>query len=283
VAGSTLRLVDPATGVELYSVGPDTWPMLNKLDLGWPVVRTTSTPISGAHGETDTTRYFGARAITAEVTLPQGVAADAALDVLGPLQDPGLRLWLYAQRPGWAGERRIMVRGGGLPCPPGTVRVAQASWVAPAGLFEDAAPSSVTLVPSASASGGFAFPMSFPLTLSAGLVPGASLVDVSGMPVAPVIDIFGPCSDPLVRCVDTGEQVAFTGFSIADGDYLQVDMAARTALLNGDPAQSRYNRLDFTSSTWWKLPVGVGVRLVFSPTAPSGACQAVVTWHSQRP
>lgn len=281
---STVRLVDPKTGTELVSYG--SWTaggVLKSIDLGFPAVRESKSNRSGAHGTVDSTRFFGDRAITAEVWMPQPPNTDSAVDQLAGFMNPASRLWLYVQRPNWPQERRTLVRGAAFACPPGVMRVAQAGWVSSSGLFEDAAVQSVTLVPSGTATGGRSYPLVEPRSYVSGLVTGATLIALSGnAPSPPTIDIYGPCSDPMVRCVDTGEQIAFTGLSLAAGDFLRVDMAARTVFLNNDPSQSRYNRLDFAHSTWWQLPAGdPSVQVVFSPFSPSPGCQAVLSWRNQ--
>lgn len=281
---STLRVVDPNTSNELLNITATSNPTLihlNNVDLGYPNVRSNSAPVSGGHGVTDTTQWFADRAITAEMTLPQGDLADAADDTLRAVMGLG-RYYLYVQRPAWTAERRVLVRGSTYTCPPGVSRQAQAGWIAPAGLLEDADLSFATLNPQASAQGGFTVPMSVPLIISGGLVSGATLIDVLGTAAAPpIIDIYGPCSDPLFRCVDTGKQMVFTGLSIADGDFLHVDMEARTVTLNNDPSQSRYSRIDLANSQWFTLPTGNGVQVIFSPNTPSGNCQAVLSWRSR--
>jgi hypothetical protein len=276
---TTMRLVD-ISGNTLYSADSFSSAKLTSLDLGYPTIRAVTVPISGAHGQTDTTQWFGDRAITAELTMPERPWTDSAVDALAGLMDPSQRLWLYVQRPNWPSERRILIRPATFVCPPGLVRKAQAGWIAPAGLLEAAAAVQVSLQPQQAGTGGVAIPLAIPMVLSAGLAPGAALVNVDGNTnVPPTIDIYGPCSDPLVRCVTTGRQVSFAGFSIAAGDYLHVDMAARTVTLNGDPSQSRYNRRDLSTSSWWSLPAGTGVQVAFSATGPSAPCQAVVSWR----
>lgn len=281
LVATTMRLVDPTTGSQLYAIGPFTSPRLNSLDFGTATVRSVSQSITGTNGELDTTRWIGARAITAVVTFPQGTSADPAIDTLNMWQNPGLRMYMYAQRPGWLTERRALVRGAGMPCPPGTLRQGQAAWVAPAGVFEDSVLSGATLKPSGTAAGGVAVPLSVPMVFSGGLAPGAGLVNVSGnMPTAPVINIWGPCADPIIRLVSTGQQISFAGLSLADGDYLHIDMAARTVFLNGDPNQSRYSRIDMATLSWWSLPVGTGIEVLFSASAASSPCQANLTWRA---
>lgn len=281
---TTVRFVDPASGAELVSYGSHTDAgILESLDIGFPNVRESKTNRSGAHGTVDTTRWMADRPITAVVTLPEQPDTDVALDNLATLLDPELRLLMYMQRPGWARERRIEVRGATLVCPPGILRKAQAGWVAPRALFEDSYESSLVLQPSGSGTGGLTFPINFPIAFGEGVVSGAAQVEVGGNRPAPfVADIYGPCSDPTIRCIDTGEQVRFAGLTLNPGEFLRVDTDAQTAVLNGLSNNSRMNKLDFATSTiGMRLPAGRSVQVAFSPTSPSGNCQAVLTWRSR--
>ncbi len=274
---TSARLVDSA-GTELLRMEP-VWAdfCLNRLDLGWPEVRAVSEALAGGDGEVDSTQYVGARAITAALTLARPVGPK--IDLLRGLCNPGRRLWLHVARDDWDGERRILVRGNDVAAVPANLTRAQVGWRAPAGLLESTLPDAVILSPLGDASGGAAYPLTYPVAFDPGLVPGAALLQVGGTVAAPpVIDIYGPCSNPLVRLVGTGEQVRLL-MPVAAGEFVRVDMAARTVLLNGDLNQSRYGRLDFASSSWWSLPIGQEVQVVFSPEAPSAGCQAVLTWR----
>jgi hypothetical protein len=278
VAPNTLRVVRP-DGVEVLNLGIDESYILTALDLGFPSVREVAEAAPGMDGEVDTTAHVGARAITAEVVVSQS-GTGPLVDRLAAVMHPGARHWLYVGRADWPGERRIVGRGASFACPPGTVRRAQLGFRCPSGLLEDAVEQSVTLAPQGSPAGGMAFPVSAPMAFDPGLVPGAALIDVGGsVPVPPVIDVFGPCSDPLVRVVDTGAQVILRG-DIAAGDFVRIDTAARTILRNNDPNYSVYGQLDFAASSWPVLPVG-SVQVVFSPQSSSGACQAVVRWANR--
>lgn len=279
---TTMRLVDPVTDTELFSVGAFTSTRLYNLELGTPDRRASATSIAGARGTWDTTRFSGARTVTAQMALPQGPAVEDAYDVLSGLcNNPGLRMWLYYKRPGWLTERRILVRGDGVVSTPAADRRAQASFVAPLGVSEAADALAPILVPTATAGGGFTFPMTFPVTFDSGLAPGAAVLTVAGnVPCAPVVDIYGPCANPLVRVVSTGDFISFPDLSIADGDFLRVDMQNRQAYLNGDPAQTRYSYFGFEDgASWWTLPTGAAVQVVFSADSVFGACQAVVTYR----
>jgi hypothetical protein len=93
------------------------------------------------------------------------------------------------------------------------------------------------------------------------------------------VDIYGPCSGPLFRVVNTGATLSFSSLSLAAGDYLHIDTAARTITLNNDPSQSRYDALDMATSQWPSLPPG-SPQVVFSPASSSAGCVAVVSWRS---
>jgi hypothetical protein len=273
-------IVDPVTGNELASYGAWTSARLKSIDLGFPEVRTTTGPRSGAHGVTDSTRWFGSRAVTAEVWMPQPPDQDQAVDNLQACMNPALRLYLYVQRPMWETERRLLVRGATFTCPAAVMRLAQAGWVAADPLWEDSVESSITLSASGGATGGVSFPLSFPMRYLGGQVAGASTIDVGGTADAsPVIDMYGPCISPMFKCIDTGEQISFPGLTLVAGQFLRVDVAARTAQLNGLADQSRYQYIDFVHSTWLTLAGGASCQVVFSPQSPGSGSRAVVTWR----
>jgi hypothetical protein len=276
------RLVDDSGNVLLNMDRDLTGLVLNTIDLGFPAVREATSNLSGQDGELDLTQLTGGRAITAEVTLPvSGVGP--LMDTVRGLMHPGRRMWLYVHRDDWSADRMIRVRGASLVASSGRPPLtAQLGWKAASPTLQDIAMSSVTLSPTGnSGGGGMTFPQTFPETFAAGLVPGASILTVNGSANAsPLIDIYGPCSAPLFRVVDTGDQMSFSGLTINSGDYLHIDVAARTITLNNDPTQSRYNFLDFSTSSWPVLPPGFP-QVVFSPASSSPGCQAVLSWSSQ--
>jgi len=258
---------------------------LNRLDYGFPEVRAAFTTRAGSDGEIDRTKFHGARLVTTTVTLDgaQGPIGPA-LDVIRGLAHPQRRLWLYVKRDDWPlGERRILVRGESVTTPSnGKLPVqVQTVWRAPKGVMEAAQPVNVVLSPSATPVGGRTEPETFPFAYNPGLIPGSAFVPVGGTVAAvPVIDMYGPCSDPAVFVISTGQRIAFTGLTLAAGDFLRVDMGLHTAFLNNDPNQSRYNRFDFIVSSWWTLPAGVQ-QVAFSPSAPSTGCQALLKFRSR--
>ena len=276
-APNTLRVVSPA-GVEALNlaIDPDTF-ILTKLDPGFPTVRAVGGPLPEQDGEVDPTAHVGARAVTADVVLSQ-VNTGPLIDRLATVMHPGSRWWLYLGRHDWPAERRILARAATFTCPPGTLRTAQLGFHCAKGLLEDAVSWEQSLNPTGGATGGFSFEVTFPLTFDSGAVPGSTTVVTSGTAPTPVLwRLYGPFSDPIVRRVDTGAQLSFPGLAVAAGDYLSIDTDARTVLLNDDPAQSRYNRLDFAASQWWRLPASGATPVVFSATATGAGARGVLT------
>ena len=88
-----------------------------------------------------------------------------------------------------------------------------------------------------------------------------SYTNSGSVPTPPIIRIYGYCTSPQVVLTDD-IRLIFTG-EVADGDYLEIDAAARTVKLNG--TTSRLNLLDVANSSFFALPVGTGtVQMVAS-------------------
>lgn len=104
-----------------------------------------------------------------------------------------------------------------------------------------------------SAAGGLTFPAAFNGPNPGGwkFTPSGggtlSFTNTGKVPSPITLRIRGQCSSPQILLVDTGERIVFTG-SIAAGDYLDVDLADRSILLNG--VTSRRNLLDSEATDW---------------------------------
>ena len=275
-----VRLVDDdGTGLEVLRLDDSIGVVVTSCDLGFPEVRTVSNARPGQNGTNDSTTYYGARSVTVTVLMP-AVGWYIVEDALRAALSPRSRFYLYVLRDGWTDERRMLVRGAGF-TPQTDVRSPQAQlqWVGTDGYMEES-PDQVGLVPIFSgAEGGVTSPFSTPVAFQPGFNPGASTIQVDGTEdTAPVATIYGPCTNPvLVLGGDSPQTLAFN-MTIADGDYLFVDFAARTALLNNNPILSQYGYLDFTRSSWWSLPPG-SQTVAFNPAQASGGSQAVLSWR----
>jgi len=276
-APTTARIVDPSGNTLLTLANDQASYILNELDLGFPSVRAVSQPNPGRNGDVDTSRFVGARSVTARVTV-SATNTGPLVDTLAGLMHPQQRNYLQASRADWAAERRIVVHGETFACPPGAIRVAQLGFRAPLGLWEDVAAITVTIQPSGSSTGGFSFPLVFPLAMTPGQASGSTMVALGGSVAAPVLwRLYGPVTSPIVRRADTGEQLSFPGLVINQGDYLQIDQGAKTVLLNGLLTASLYNRLDFAGAAWWRLPSNATTGVSFTGTAIGPTTSGVLT------
>lgn len=265
------------TGVELLVF--DDPVRLQQLTVGYPDVRAVSSPVPGQDGENDITRRTGASAITLDLSVqdlwPTG--RDVLIDRIRGLCQPGLRSWLHVTSSDWPAERRILVRGDQAPVQftaPGLQKMS-VGFRAPRGRWESTVEQTQVLFPSSGAAGGATFPWTFPLSFTAGNVPGASSITNGGtVDALPFFDLYGACTNPVIKNLTTGQQVAFTGLTVGAGDFIRVDMQQRRVLLTNDPGQSRYSLLDFTTLSWWGLPPGVS-QIAFVPGNPGSSCQAV--------
>jgi hypothetical protein len=90
--------------------------------------------------------------------------------------------------------------------------------------------------------------------------------------------IYGPFDDFLITNSDTGEELIYTG-TVDDGDYLEIDTARRTVLLNG--GQNAYGGLDFSASTFFTIPpMSAGVPIVFGASGDGANTRLVTRWQS---
>jgi hypothetical protein len=279
----TARLLDADDSTELLRFGDTEALVIQTLNLGWPDVRESVSLLPGRDGTTDTTSRRGAMAITATIAVRD--TAEASRDVwltrLRGYLSPARRCWLRLSRDGWAGERRVLVRGAQAPATFewGFYSV-PVGWVAPDGVLESAVEQAVTLYPAVSDSGGVTYPITHPFSFDPGNVPAASFVVNGGtVDALPYVDIYGACGNAgVLKNLTYGEQVAFTSLPIGAGDFLRVDMKTRQVLLSNDIAQSRYSNVDFTSSTWWALRPGSQL-VAFVPVTPGVACSAILRWR----
>jgi hypothetical protein len=89
-----------------------------------------------------------------------------------------------------------------------------------------------------------------------GAAPQLQVQNGGDVPTPPVLRAYGKLTAPVVvTLVETREKFTLTE-TIASGDYWQIDMAARTILADGDPAQSKLGARDPANTTWFDLPPG---------------------------
>lgn len=286
----TARLQDDATGEVLPIRGSDADPQLwiQQLAVGGPDIRAVSIAPSSRNGTLDTTKFFGASAVTMNITVGPNAGADGAYEFAADLLGwcaPGRRPYLYVQRSGWKDEWRIQLRGdqyAPVTVTPSRMAVLQLAFRAPDGCWESATVNTTNVLPGGSGTGGFQFPISFPLTFGSGVAPGSTTLNVGGnIEAFPMFDIYGPCSNPTISMPNSGLEMKFTSLSIPAGEYVEIDSKRRTIYANSDPTTSRLATLDPSVSDYLTLGPGAD-QINFVPATAGPGCKLVVNWRDRR-
>lgn len=237
---------------------------VESFDAPLPLPRANVSDRTAMNGTDDYTRLFGARtlAMTLHVEHTPARPRQATLDLLRAYCSPRRRSWLYVDLDDSGDERRIKVRGSDLGAPitvPGYAAV-QLSLIAPEGVFEDAdetlaVVSSSTVV---STIAGRSYPKTYPVVYRKTPATGVGrVVNLGSEPASAVLRLYGPCTDPYVLNVDTGDEITFTGgLRLSATQFVEIDTAAYTATFNGRDTQSVLGNLDLLRTTFGSLVPG---------------------------
>lgn len=251
---------------------------------GIPTVRNGDLPRPADRGSYFGRDFIGQRLPTLKVTVGGDTPADAfdnleALMAAWQLDTPDGSAYmpLKFQVPGRA-PRRFHGRPRDVSEDQSAV---QGSQIALVMLFATADPSvfsddlSSESAPLANVGSGRTYPLTFPRVYGAGSAGGIILADNAGnYATRPVATIVGPCTNPTIENVATGETMAFV-ISLGSTDSLVVDFAARTIALNG---QSRYSAKT-AQSAWWELAPGT-TEVHFNANAFTLGASLTLTWRS---
>jgi hypothetical protein len=284
-----LRLGDDTLDLSDYT---NNGVFVGKVDIGAPAVREVAYDLPDRDGTLDLTTYVGARLITLSGQIIASPAAGTRQQILDRLSfycRPGSRPTLTVKLNDDV-PRTIGLRGDQCAAPierPGRCPFA-ASWKAPDPRFYAAGPdgqpavSSVTVYPPMSATQGRAYDLVFPRIYPSNWGgSGLAVLDVAGdYPTWPTYKIFGPCTNPIIRTSDPAGNascVAFTALTILTDDYVEIDTAARTVRLNGDPVADRYSTIDVTRTIWGPLHPG-DPTVTFNAATFAAPSQLLVEW-----
>jgi len=263
LGASTIQLDNPSGG----------W-FCTELLLGWPTVRDVVSNRPDDDGVDDRTQFFGARAVSAHVSVLAGAGAriDDVADSFAPFMVPSARPTLHyiLDRPG-AAERTIGVRASGyqFAIAGNSQRDIQLQWVASDPAVYDPTVNTVFAWVGSSSANGRVYNLTFPRTYPAG--SGSSTTGTisspGDLPIQPLLRIYGPITTPRVNMltmVSPGVQgptyqVNFaSGFQIDALHWVDVDTNNKTAFRDSDPNQSCFAGINFTTTTWPYLPVNPG-------------------------
>jgi hypothetical protein len=136
-----------------------------------------------------------------------------------------------------------------------------------------------TTLPLAGLTGGLAFPASFPASFAA--MGSTMVVTNEGDIAAPVrIQIPGPCLNPVVENLTTGEQIALT-LDVLEGQTVLIDTAYGNLLCRLQASNgTQTNAMQYLSSdsTFWQLLPGENI-VTFS--TPGGSAEVSIEYASR--
>ena len=259
---------------------------VQKFDPGYPENRVVADPRPFAHGSFDYTKYFGPREVSIEfMILPQiaaGVDRATVIDTLRGLCNPALTCYLIDDLEPSRAARRILIKPSQFSIPYEFVNrnYGQISWRCPDGYWEDYNATSITIGISSGGGGGGGggavgrqYPLIYPKSFGGvGSQPPpvtGNAVQVGGnIETYPVVRLNGPFSEGTLTNSTTTKQLKFNPFNsaVGAGEYVSVDFRNKTALRgSGSVAtESVYDKIDWSVSQWWSLPVGTN-SIAFSP------------------
>lgn len=293
LAPTTLRLQLGSLTLDLND--PDTTGfIISEIDLGYAAPRVVADDLPGQDGQFDQTAYFSTRTIQLTgalvPTLDGTMSRSAVMDQLAPFLAPSARPTLVYALDSDMSKRCLDLRVGQWTNPidhPVNATAFSVQWVCPNPVAYSQTTNEVDIAFVTESMAGRSYPRTYPLTYPAGVLSGfgdAEIVSSGTYAAWPTMRVFGPCSDPAVYWInpisfdDLNIQIVFSGLIIGDGDYVEIDAQARTALLNGLIASSVYNFIDFANTTWGPLQPGLNL-LRFSPGTGGADCICEVFWR----
>ena len=260
----------------------------SKLDLAAPNVRAVTNPRPDQDGTDDRTAYMADRAVNVEVLAVHGAGAqmDAVAASFAPFMAPSARPVLHyvLDRPGNP-ERTMTLRAAALswPIAGGETLDIQLQWVAPDPAAYNPVLESATAWPGSATVPGRSYPWTPPRVYPAGgLAPTPGAIYSPGdLSVSPVLTIYGPITTPSVTITSPSATVinitAHTGYVLGAGQYVTVDLGARTAVDN--TGLNVLNQLDWGQSVFGVIPPQTNCTMNMTGTSATWNSQVVATWH----
>lgn len=262
--------------------------VLVDLQIGFPAERPVVRSRALDDGVIDQTTFLGPRAVTATLRLDQNILPTQSLiDRLMPFLSPRRRTTLTWSLPGSASDlRSLELRGVDAPLvirqPKYTTIVC--SWVSTGSfiLDPDETCDSVSPLDPPEEVGRY-YDLTFDRVYVPALPVGAlAAVNTGNAPTHCTITLTASMINPTVTV--NGVDITFTengGLTLVTGQTLVIDTQARTILLNNDPAQSRYDRVNFEDWSWDDLLLQPGANVVrLQGTGFSVTTLMTVCWRS---
>lgn len=270
-------------GLELFGTGFELQAIEGLADM--PGVRAGDLVVAGRDGSRGGTDYLESRTITVTVVVFGDTEAEFRANVAAlraAFQPTRAATKLLRFKIGGLADDEIArvecrVRAASMPIVSdwfNGVAEAVVQLVAPDPLvYGDTLHSETTTLPTTE--GGLEFPVEFPITFGAVSTGGRIVAENAGTwETGALIRLDGPATTPRVENVTTGQTIELD-MTIVDGDFVVIDTAARTIMLNG--TSSRYSTLT-ADSEWFMLQPGDNELTFRAPV--SSAATMTVAWRS---
>jgi hypothetical protein len=288
---NSLRLVDGATSIWLRPAQPTGLDaiFLQTSDIPLASPRVVEQERPGRSGHTDLTSLHDATTFRARVLIRDDNIGSLGtrhqiLDTLRGMTAANKRPYLYVQRDGWPAERRALLRGDSASCVVDRLAAVlldvSLQYVIPAGVLEDTTTQTAVLRPTTVTSGrtyAKTYPWAYTPSSAGSTVTATSSGNVS---TPPVLRLYGGFTEPIVANLTTGQVIELDGVSLAAGQYLEIDVDARTVRLNGDPSLSYYNKINFGTTSWWELQPGANL-ITMSAGTQDATCELDVIFNDR--
>lgn len=265
------ELHEPKLGTLVLGCDPF---VVASIQVGSPAIRVNTRDVALGDGTLDDTRYMGARAITVALRLKNGGVCggetmQALIDAVTPYMHASRRPILTWQLAGSEDVRAATVRGVAWPytfaapkalvlplqftVPSGEI-MAGAAGGASAAICE-------TIIPTADVEAGRTYDLTFDRSYPPSTPVGSRTIMNPGNHDAHwKLTIFGPVTNP--SWTVNGVEMEFTGLTLLAGQNLTISTRRRTILFDDNPADSRYNLVNYTDWGWEDLVLGPGENVV---------------------
>lgn len=283
----TMTLVDNGVTIPLATsgaFGPGYAVLVKDWDLGFPTPREVVSDQAGQSGTLDLTQYHGSRTVKLDVQVVDipGQTRHQTMDILRTACLSNHRPQLFVQADGWNQERVMVLRGTPVSCVIGSTHgafiEAALAWVCPSGVMTAVGTSEISITPTPSVTIGMSFPMHFSMSWTPGSTTNQSNANNPGNDnTGWVARFYGSATGIAIVNKTTLQKIALSA-SIPTGHYVEINSQARTALIDGDPAQSVYSTIDFSVSTWWTLAPGVNAIQALAASTDTNA-ELVFDWQ----
>lgn len=262
--------------------------VLVDLQVGFPSERPVVRPRALDDGVIDQTTFVGQRAVTVTLRLDQRVMTTQALiDRVMPFLSPRRRPTLTWSLPGSATDyRSLTLRGVDAPLvvqQPKYVTIV-CSWVSSDPFLLDPVEECESVDPNDPAEEvGRYYDLTFDRVYVPALPVGAlAAINTGTAPTHCVITLTASMINPTVTV--NGVDMTFNqngGLTLVTGQTLVIDTQARTILLNNDPNESRYDRVNYEDWSWDDFLLQPGVNVVrLQGTGFTSTTLMTVCWRS---